>query len=81
MLLPGASALFVHGYVVQAQQSDKPKVKLSETMSALRHDVEQMSQAVKERTGVELSTEQENKMVDAMLFQMKAEGTYDFVDP
>jgi uncharacterized protein YpuA (DUF1002 family) len=82
MLAPTGAALFVHGDVAWAQQvSDKPKVKLSEALPALSQDVERMSQDVKEQTGVELSTEQKNKMVNALLSQMNAEGTYDFVDP
>jgi hypothetical protein len=77
-----AVALFVPTEGALAQQmSDKPTVKLSEVMPALTLDVEQMAQDVKERTGIELSTDQKTKMLNAMLTQMKAQDTYVFVDP
>jgi hypothetical protein len=63
------------------QMSDKPKVKLSELMPALTLDVEQMARTAKERTGIQLTEDQKAKMVNAMLAEMKAQGTYDFVDP
>jgi hypothetical protein len=42
-------------------------VKLSEVTTAAIRAVEKMSQAAKEHTGVEFSTEQKTEMVDAMI--------------
>jgi len=56
-------------------------VKLSEARPAVKHYVEQMSLAAKKGFGIELSKEQQNKMVNDILSRMEAQDTYDFVDP
>ena len=68
--------------IARAQQgSRKPEVKLSEVRPMVVQRVKEISRAAEESTGHELSSEEQNEMVNFILSQMAAQGTYAFVDP
>jgi hypothetical protein len=77
-----AGAMSVSANVALAQQNlVKPEVKLSEAKPLVMRYVENMSQASKELTGVEFTSEQKIEMRDAMITKMKDQDIYMFVDP
>jgi hypothetical protein len=80
-----SAALFMHVpsvNVARAQQeSRKPEVKLSEAKLMVAQHVKEISLAAKESNGRELSAEEQSEMVNFILSQMAAQGTYAFVDP
>jgi hypothetical protein len=81
-LLVAAGVPFVAADVALAQQkSAKPEVKISEAKPVIIQYVEKMSQAAKDDLGVELSPQQKTEMVNAILSNMQAQGSYAFVDP
>jgi hypothetical protein len=81
-LLLEAAGLFVPAYAASAQQMPtKPEVKISEAKPLIMKYVDEMSQAAKNDLGIKLSEAQKVEMVDAILSNMRARESYDFVDP
>lgn len=82
MLLLMARASLVPIGVARAQQdSDKPKLKLSEVREAARAYVDGVSNYAKETMGVEFSAEQKRVMVNNIISGIEIQGTYAFIDP
>jgi hypothetical protein len=85
-LFRGALALLVEtlGLLLHsdAQQLwEKPQIKLSEVRPLIRHYVDDMAKDA-EKSGIEvISEENRAKMVEIIISEMKAQGTYDFVEP
>jgi hypothetical protein len=58
----------------------KPQIKLSELRPALRLYVEDVSHSAREHGMEELSQEQKNKLIETIIADMEAQGTYEFVE-
>ncbi|MGH6857529.1 MAG: hypothetical protein ACRECP_07805 [Methylocella sp.] len=83
LLAVAAPALSTPANVALAQQQTPGKaiLKRSEARTVVTQYVEKMAQDAKERMGVDLSSEQKNKMVSDILWDMETTGIYTLVDP
>jgi len=59
---------------------DRPQIKLSEARTNVRKFVEEIDADAQARGLEALSEEDKNEMVEALLRNMKAQGSYNFVD-
>lgn len=82
LLLAAPMLSCISDNIALAQQIlHKPEVKLSQAKPLVVQHVDNMSLVMKEHFGSELTSKQKDEMVDAILSNMKEQGTYEFVDP
>ena len=70
-------AMTIAGFAAAAE---KPQLKLSEVRPRIERLVEEISQDAKEHGIGEPNREDKSKLVESIIANMKARGTYDFVE-
>lgn len=64
-----------------SQESGKPEIKWSEAEPIIKKYVEQLSEASKQSTGIEFTTEQKTILAQQIRQNMDVEHLFAFVDP